>query len=133
MPTLKVGYHEAPTAQVRIEGNSINSTVSGTVSVNNLPAGGFSVLSNSTPKQVSVTATSVVLLPVNYARVYAHICNNTATTVYLQYEANAELGKGIRLHPGAMLTLTMGKDLFLGRISAICSSSASIDVLESTA
>lgn len=93
-------------------------------------ADGFSELSPGYPTQVSVGNTSAVLLPANPARRYAHIFNNTANPIYIQYSSSAALNQGIKLNPGNYFVLS-GGDLWLGSINAIALiSNQLIDVLE---
>lgn len=91
---------------------------------------GFSTLSPGYPTQVSIGTLSIELLPANTDRTYAHIINNTANTIYLQYSSTAALNQGIRLNPGNALILS-GGDLWLGSVNAIALlSNQLIDVLE---
>lgn len=89
---------------------------------------GFSVVAIST--SVLVQTSSTQLLAANLNRAYAHITNNNSTPVYIQYGANAVIGRGIRLNGGAMFTIS-GSELFLGKITAISSiPNLEIDVFE---
>lgn len=91
---------------------------------------GFSTLSPGYPTQVQVDNISTELLPANPLRRYAHIFNNTANPIYIQYSSDAALNQGIKLNPGNYFVLS-GGDLWLGSINAIALiSNQFIDVLE---
>lgn len=91
---------------------------------------GFSNLSPGYPKQVTVDNVSIELLPANAGRRYAHIFNNTANAIFIQYSSSAALNQGIKLNPGNYFVLS-GADLWLGSINAIALiSNQPIDVLE---
>jgi hypothetical protein len=94
-------------------------------------AAGFGTLSPGYPTQISVGASaSVELLPANPLRRYAHVFNNSAHKIYIQYSVPAALNQGIRLDPGNYFTLA-GGDLWLGSVNAIALvSNQLIDVLE---
>lgn len=91
---------------------------------------GFGTLSPGYPTQITIGNTSSLLLPANTSRVYAHIFNNSAQPIYIQYQAVAALNQGIRINPGNYFTLS-GDDLWLGDVNAIgLISGQQIDVLE---
>lgn len=92
---------------------------------------GFGTLSPGYPTQVTVGASiSVELLPANPLRRYAHVFNNSANKIYIQYSVSAALNQGIRLNPGNYFILS-GENLWLGSINAIALvSNQLIDVLE---
>lgn len=103
----------------------ISSSSSGTT-----PQEGFSDLSPGYPTQLSVGTTSMELLPANAARRYAHVFNNTANAIYIQYSSAAALNQGIKLNPGNYFILS-GDDLWLGVVNAIALiPNQLIDVLE---
>lgn len=91
---------------------------------------GFSTLSPGYPTQVNVGTTSVLVLPANSDRRFAHIFNNTQHPVFIQYQSDAALNQGIRLNPGTYFELT-GNDLWLGDVNAIALiDNQLLDVLE---
>lgn len=93
-------------------------------------ADGFSDLSPGFPTQITVGNASAQLLPANPARRYAHVFNNTANPIFIQYSSAAALNQGIKLNPGNYFTLS-GDDLWLGQINAIAAlANQLIDVLE---
>jgi hypothetical protein len=91
---------------------------------------GFSTLTPGYPTQVSVGTTSTQLFPANSNRVYAHIFNNSAEVIFIQYQVAAALHQGVRINPGSFFTLD-SDNLWLGIINAIgLVSGQLIDVLE---
>lgn len=109
--------------------NVIGGNIVVTGSVITTPAG-FSTISPGYPTQKSVGMASTELLPINASRKYAHIVNNTAYTVYLQYNVAAALNQGVRLNPGSIYFIN-GDDLWLGAVNAIAMlANQFVDVLE---
>lgn len=107
--------------------NSATVNPDGSIDVN---IKGFSDLSPGYPTQVEIDNTSSILLPANPERKYAHIFNNSANTIYIQFSSNAALNQGIRLNPGNLYVLS-GSGLWLGVVNAIALTSGQfIDVLE---
>lgn len=113
------------------DGNPLTSVdgalkISGSFSANS----GFDILTPGTPTQVPVGATSVTIIPANPLRVYAHVVNNTATPIFLQFGAAAEVGAGIPVGAKTFYPIS-GDGLWLGDVNAISSaSSVNIDILE---
>lgn len=108
------------------DGNPIEA-VNGALKVR---AEGFSELSPGYPTQITVDNVSMELLPANAARRYAHIFNNTANSIFIQYSSAAALNQGIKINPGNYFVLS-GDDLWLGSVNAIALISGQlIDVLE---
>lgn len=100
-------------------------TVAGTASVDQV---GFDTVSAG--GQVSVGLTSVTLLSANPGRKYAHIFNNSGSTIFIQYASNAVLNQGIRIPPNAFYTIETN-NLWLGAVNAVGVENAQlIDVLE---
>lgn len=79
---------------------------------------GFSSITPGYPSQVAVGTTSVVLLPSNLARKYAHFFNNSSEAIFIQFQATAALNQGIKVGPGSFYTLET-TNLYLGDINAI--------------
>lgn len=105
--------------------NNLAISSNGSISLN-VP--GFSTINVS--GTVAIGTSSTQLLAANPNRLYVHFFNNDSVPVYIQYGSAAQMGRGIRLNVGAMLTLS-GFDLFKGSITAISSTpSTLIDVLE---
>lgn len=105
---------------------------SNTLGVN--PDGSINVkigFSSATTQVITVTTASTTLLSTNVSRKYAHIINNGANAVWLQYGSAAVLGRGIQLNVGAIFTMS-GHELFYGQINAISTTSTQIDILEGT-
>lgn len=93
---------------------------------------GFNTLSPGSPTQVTVGGTSGPIFAANASRVYAHIFNNSAGTIYIQYQSAAVVSQGIKIQPGNLYVIS-GSDLWLGVVNAISgSSSLLIDILEAT-
>lgn len=107
----------------------------GSINVN--PSGGGGGINNawtafgqSTPKQVSVANISTQILAANNIRIFARISNNSPQTIYLQYGINAVWQTGLRMSPGAALTIDT-TELYQGPINAITQTgSVNIDVIE---
>lgn len=100
------------------------------VDVDNFPNSGFSIISPGYPTQISVGTVSTQLFPANALRVYAHIFNNSAQLIFIQYGVSAAPNQGIRINPGSFFTIN-GDNLWLGIINAIgIISGQLIDVLE---
>lgn len=92
--------------------------------------GGFDTLSPGYPTQVSVSTTSILLLPANNIRKYAHIANNSSNAIFIQYNVSAALNQGIKIGPGGFYTLDTA-NLYRGDINAIgLMNGQFIDVLE---
>lgn len=90
---------------------------------------GFDTLSVG-PLQATVGTISVQIFAANPDRKYAHIVNNSASNIYIQYQADAVLNQGIRIPPGAFFTLE-STNLWLGIVNAIgVMSGQLIDILE---
>ncbi len=89
----------------------------------------FTTLGSSTPKDVSIGTSSTVILALNSNRLYTHIINKSSEPVWIQYQEDAVVGKGIRLLPNSVWKIT-AEDLFLGRISGIAQNPITIEVLE---
>lgn len=93
---------------------------------------GFSNASQSTPKQVTVTTSTTVLLAANASRRYAHFINNSASPVFMQYGSSAVANQGIKLNMGAIWSIDTAA-LWTGSVNAVVASgSVSIDVFEAT-
>lgn len=91
---------------------------------------GFGNATAGFPKQVPVGITSVILLPANPNRAYAHIFNNGSQPVYVQYAAPAASSQGIRLNVGSFYTIS-GAELWLGSVNAVTASgTVNVDVME---
>ena len=91
---------------------------------------GFGNVSAGFPKQVPIGASSVVLLPANPLRAYAHIFNNGTQAVYVQYASPAAVSQGIRLNVGSFYTIS-GAELWLGSVNAVSASgTVNVDVME---
>lgn len=93
--------------------------------------GGFSDFGQDTPKTVLVSSDeSTVLLNANQERVYAQVNNNSSRRIWVSKGIDAEVGRGTRVAPGAMLNF-VDNELYLGRISAIAEGiSVEIDLEE---
>lgn len=79
---------------------------------------GYSQHGQGTPKNVSIGATSALVLAASPARLYAQFNNNTGQVMWLSKGVPAVVGEGTRLAPGSMLTLT-ANELYTGAIYAI--------------
>ena len=91
---------------------------------------GFSTITPGYPTQIAVGTTSKQLFAANANRVYAHIFNNSAQMIWIQYEVSAAMNQGVRINPGSFFTLN-SDNLWLGIINAIgLVSGQLIDVLE---
>lgn len=111
-------------------GNPITST-GGALNVNiEAESFGFNTISPGFPAQISVGTTSIELLPVNTNRKYAHICNNSGQSIFIQYSVSAALNQGVLLRNGCFFTLE-STNLWLGSVNAIgVMANQIIDVLE---
>lgn len=90
----------------------------------------WSSFGSSTPKLVTVTTASTVLLIANAARRYALFVNNSSQSIYLQYGVPAVWKQGWVLRPNAMWEINV-EGLFTGAVNAITDTgSVSIDVIE---
>lgn len=93
---------------------------------------GFSTISPGFPTQVNVGTNSTQLFAANPNRLYAHIYNNSAQPIYIQYQVSAALNQGIRINQGTFFTLELD-NLWLGIVTAIgLIPNQLIDVLEGT-
>lgn len=77
-----------------------------------------SEFSTGSPASFSVTSTSQVLLAANMSRKYARISNYSNKPVWIQYNASAAVGTGIRIFSGSIYTID-STDLWLGSIHVI--------------
>lgn len=80
--------------------------------------GGFDTLSPGYPTQVSVGTTSLLLIPANPLRKYAHVSNNSGESIFIQFQSSAALNQGIKIGPGGFYTLEV-TNLYRGDINAI--------------
>lgn len=86
--------------------------------------------SSGSPTQVSVALTTTLLLAANPNRKYAYISNNTGSTIYIQYQASATFGVGIKLPPNTLYTIETN-NLWLGSVNAVSNTGSTlIDVFE---
>lgn len=113
------------------DGNLLVVNPDGSINTSSTGMSGFNTLSPGYPTQLLVdTAASTVLLPANNDRVYAHIFNNSAAAIYIQFQAPAALNQGIRINPGNYYVIDKSS-LWLGAVNAIALvSNQLIDVLE---
>jgi hypothetical protein len=79
---------------------------------------GFSTISPGYPTQIPVGTVSTQLFAANPNRKYAHVFNNSAELIFLQYQVSAALNQGIKIQPGSFFTLN-SDNLWLGVINAI--------------
>lgn len=88
--------------------------------------------SSGTPAQVAVTNVSAIVMPANSNRKYARFSNFSGDTIWLQYNAAAAPGRGIRLKSGTIWTIS-SVELWLGDVHAISEgSSSNLDTMEGT-
>lgn len=118
---------EANSIPVTIASNQTPIPVTGTFTA---APPSFSTISPGYPAQISVGTTSIQLFAANMNRKYAHIFNNSAEQIFIQYQVSAALNQGVRINPGSFFTLD-SDNLWLGIVNAIgLVSSQLIDVLE---
>ncbi len=92
--------------------------------------GGWSSFGQGTPTQILVSTSSTQLLAANVNRIFARISNNSNQTIYIQYGVTAVWQQGLRLSPGASLTISTA-ELYNGSINAVSqSTTVAIDVIE---
>jgi hypothetical protein len=110
----------APAVRTLIVGGSGSSTINFGFDTASVPA-----------TQVAINAiTSTEVLAANASRAYAHLINNSGQRVWVQYGLSAEIGKGIPLNNGAMLTLS-GFELWRGSVHAVSTTgSVNLDIME---
>lgn len=103
---------------------------SGHVIISGADSGAFDTLSPGYPTQVTVGTTSVLLIPANPIRKYAHISNNSGESIYIQFQSSAALNQGVKIGPGGFYTLEVN-NLYRGDINAIgLIAGQKIDVVE---
>lgn len=108
-------------------GNPINSTGG---ALNVLSGGGWTSFGQSTPKTVTVSDVSTLVLDTNTDRLYASFTNNSLQLVYLQYGIAAEWQRGQPIPQNSTWEINTSS-LFQGQVYAITESgSVQIDVKE---
>lgn len=109
-------------------GNPLTST-GGALDVND-GGMGWDTFGQSTPKQVSVSPTSTILLSANADRVSATFTNNSNAAIYIQYGISAVWQLGYFVPPNCGWEIN-STNLYQGQVSAITfSATVNIDVTE---
>lgn len=120
------------TVNIQATNGDVITATNGALNVNTDGTVGFDTLTPGTPTQVAVGTTSTQIFAPNPDRKYLHIVNNSAESIYIQYQATAALNQGIKLTPGSLYTVELS-NLWLGSINAIgLINSQLIDILEGT-
>jgi hypothetical protein len=96
-----------------------------------LPREGWMNFAQGTPKVVTVTAISTVLLLPNVKRQYASFTNNSSQLIYIEWGAGpAVYGRGYPIPPNGTFEITK-ETYFLGQVQGIASAGfVNIDVKE---
>ena len=88
--------------------------------------------SNGTPALITINTASTILIAANPSRRFLQISNNSGGAIWIQYNAAAVVGRGVKVNNGALYTIS-GSELWLGQINAISSTtSLQIDLFEGT-
>lgn len=114
-------------------GNPISSS-GGALDVN--VVGGGSALNpfdTGTPVLTPVSPVSSIISAANVTRLFLRVSNFSASIVWLQYGADAEVSRGVRLNTNTIFELN-STELYTGAVHAISSGgTVDVDVFEGTA